>query len=149
MSVNRKFIPFSELLSCANRHVYYFALSCFDKGGLILHQKGYSFSYSNNWLWIPFHTSIYKCIYLNFFYFHFEIISHWQEFKNRMNAHSLEDPHIDISYNHIIMIKLYWEINTKLLLSFNRDMTQILPILSFSDPEANPGSHTAFSHHSP
>lgn len=36
-----------------------------------------------------------------------------------MNVHSLEDPHIDILYNHIIMIKLYWEINTKLLLSFN------------------------------
>lgn len=28
-------------------------------------------------------------------------------------------------------------------------MTQILPIMSFSDPEANPGSHTAFSHHAP
>ena len=28
-------------------------------------------------------------------------------------------------------------------------MTQISPILSFSDPEANPGSHTAFSHQAP
>ena len=29
-----------------------------------------------------------------------------------MNIHSLSDLHIDILYNHIIMIKLYQEINT-------------------------------------
>ena len=31
-----------------------------------------------------------------------------------MNVYSLADPHIDILYNHIIMIQLYQEINTKL-----------------------------------